>query len=91
MLNVTQTPQFSRDIKKSDKKHRDIATLKEIIEKLVKREPIPERHKDHPLKGNYFGYRELHITWKPDFLLIYKINEDELILQRLGSHDELFI
>ncbi|MDR2583029.1 MAG: type II toxin-antitoxin system YafQ family toxin [Fibromonadaceae bacterium] len=76
MLNVTQTPQFSRDIKKSDKKHRDIATLKEI---------------DHPLKGNYSGYRELHITWKPDFLLLYKINEDELILQRLGSHDELFI
>jgi len=34
---------------------------------------------------------QLHITWKPDFLLLYKINKDELILQRLGSHDELFI
>jgi len=91
MLNVIQTPQFSRDVKKSNKKHRDIEALKEIIEKLVKKEPIPEKHKDHPLKGNFSGYRELHITWKPDFLLLYKINEDELILQRLGSHDELFV
>jgi hypothetical protein len=30
----------------------------------------------------------LHVTWKPDFLLLYKIHENELILQRVGSHDE---
>ncbi|MCL2101351.1 MAG: type II toxin-antitoxin system YafQ family toxin [Fibromonadales bacterium] len=57
---------------------------------MVKQEPIPEKHKDHALFGNYSGYRELHITWKPDFLLLYKIYEKELILQRVGSHDELF-
>jgi len=51
--------------------------LKKIIEKLVKQEPISEKHKDHALVGNYSGYRELHITWKPDFLLLYKINGDE--------------
>jgi mRNA interferase YafQ len=90
MLNIVQTPQFLKDVKKASKKHRDIATLKEIIEKLFIQEPISEKHKDHALVGNYTGYRELHITWKPDFLLLYKINENELILQRVGSHDELF-
>jgi mRNA interferase YafQ len=90
MLNISQTPQFLKDIKKANEKHRDIATLKEIIEKLAKREAIPKKHKDHALSGNYSGYRELHITWKPDFLLLYMIHENELILQRVGSHDELF-
>jgi mRNA interferase YafQ len=90
MLNPNQTPQFLKDVKKAIKKHRDIDALKEITEKLVKQEPIPEKHKDHALTGNYSGYRELHITWKPDFLLLYKIHENELILQRVGSHDELF-
>jgi mRNA interferase YafQ len=91
MLNAVQTPQFLKDVKNSNKKHRDIATLKEIIEKLARQEPIPSKHKDHALIGNYSGCRELHITWKPDFLLLYKIDGSELILQRLGSHDELFV
>jgi mRNA interferase YafQ len=90
MLNISQTPQFLKDIKKANERHRDIAMLKEIIEKLAKREAIPRKHKDHALSGNYSGYRELHVTWKPDFLLLYKIHENELILQRIGSHDELF-
>jgi len=90
MLNIAQTPQFLKDVKKANKKHRNIAALKEIIEKLSKQEVIPEKYKDHALSGNYSGYRELHVTWKPDFLLLYKIWEVELILQRVGSHDELF-
>lgn len=90
MLEPVQTPQFLRDVKNANKKHRDIKTLKEIIEKLVKQEKISDKHKDHALIGDYAGYRELHVTWKPDFLLLYKIYGNELILQRLGSHDELF-
>jgi mRNA interferase YafQ len=90
MLESVQTPQFLRDIKNANKKHKDIATLKELIEKIVRLEKIPEKYKDHALSGDLQGFRELHITWKPDFLLIYKIYNNELILQRLGSHDELF-
>ena len=40
MLNIVQTPQFLKDVKKASKKHRDIATLKEIIEKLFIQEPM---------------------------------------------------
>jgi mRNA interferase YafQ len=45
---------------------------------------------DHPLSGDYIGVRECHI--KPDVLLIYWIDEKNktLVLERIGSHSELF-
>ena len=48
------------------------------------------KNKDHKLVNNYDGVRECHIT--PDWLLIYEIVEDKLILILLasGSHSELF-
>jgi mRNA interferase YafQ len=50
---------------------------------------LPERYGDHPLTGNWVGFRECHI--KPDLLLIYeKTTANKLILARLGSHSELF-
>ena len=57
---------------------------------LSTRQAIPPKYLDHPLKGEYKGYRELHIT--PDWLLIYKIKDKELILEltRTGTHSDLF-
>ena len=48
------------------------------------------RYRDHALKGEWNEYRELHVSG--DWLLIYRINKDELrlVLTRTGSHDELF-
>jgi mRNA interferase YafQ len=46
------------------------------------------RNHDHALSGNLSGYRELHI--EPDVLLIYKLTDSEIILVKIGSHDELF-
>ena len=61
-----------------------------IIEKLANNEPLEPKHKDHALKGEYIGYRECRI--EPDLLLIYKKQEDILVLVcfRLGSHSGLF-
>ena len=69
------------------------ATLKEflaVIELLANGQTLPEKYKDHLLKGNWKGYRECHI--KPDLLLIYKLENDKitLTLVRAGSHSELF-
>ena len=52
-------------------------------------EPLPARMRDHPLKGNRRGLRECHIS--PDWLLVYKIENDVLVLTllRTGSHAEL--
>lgn len=45
-------------------------------------------YQDHPLRGVWRGHRELHIG--PDWLLIYKIVDDELRLVRTGRHVDLF-
>lgn len=57
---------------------------------LLHARPIPEQYKDHPLTGNWHGFRDCHI--KPDLVLIYEfVGEHDLILHRLGSHSELSI
>jgi addiction module toxin, RelE/StbE family len=64
--------------------------LRAVIEILAKGEPLPEKHKDHPLVSNWSGYRECHI--QSDWLLIYKYKDDELILSltATGTHSDLF-
>ena len=52
--------------------------------------PLPERYHDHALVGTYADFRECHI--KPDWLLVYSKDEEELelFLFRTGTHSDLF-
>lgn len=61
-----------------------------VVDKLANGIILEERYRDHNLSGNYEGLRECHIN--PDWLLIYEIRDDELILvlNRTGSHSDLF-
>lgn len=83
---IERTPTFKKDFKLDQKQGLDLNKLKEIIILLANGEPLPPKNKDHQLKGNYKGHRECHI--EPDWLLIYKIQDDMLILTlvRTGSH-----
>ena len=65
-----------------------MAKLRELLGLLLAGEALPERYKDHPLKGAWQGYRDAHID--PDWLLIYRIAGDELHLVRIGTHADLF-
>ncbi len=87
---IERTPQFKKDYKLAEKQGLDLNKLKEVITLLANGEPLPPKNKDHQLKGNYKGHRECHI--EPDWLLIYKIQDDMLILTlvRTGSHSKLF-
>ncbi|MBV9430964.1 MAG: type II toxin-antitoxin system YafQ family toxin [Hyphomicrobiales bacterium] len=59
-----------------------------VLGTLVAYSPLPEKHRDHPLSGNWSGFRDCHV--KPDLILVYeKPNADTLRLVRLGSHGEL--
>ena len=60
------------------------------IEKLANEEVLPAKYRNHQLIGNYVGYMECHI--RPDWLLIYKIENNKLILtlSRTGTHSDLF-
>lgn len=86
-LKIKYTNQFKKDYKKV-KSFEDNYLLFEIITKLKEQQKLVDKYKDHKLLGEYEGRRECHI--KPDWLLIYKVDEKYLILERIGSHSELF-
>ncbi|MBN2259819.1 MAG: type II toxin-antitoxin system YafQ family toxin [Clostridiales bacterium] len=87
---ILRTTQFKKDYKMSKKRGKDIESLLKIIEILANGKALPEKFKDYQLAGGYIGYHECHI--QPDWLLIYKITESELVLTltRTGSHSDLF-
>ena len=83
---------FKKSYKKVKKQGKDISKLKIIISKIANKELLEEKHHDHLLNDSkkYKGCRECHI--EPDWLLIYKIINNELILVLVetGSHSDLF-
>lgn len=89
---IKRTSAFKRDFKKYKNKHYDMFKLKQVIQLIIDRETeiLRVQYKDHLLKGQWRGYLELHI--ENDWLLIYKIDNNNLILTlfRTGSHDDLF-
>lgn len=85
---VRQSTQFKRDIKRLTRQGAELAKLESVVIRLVAELPLEERHHDHALTGNWRGYRDCHI--EPDWLLIYRLVDDELQLTRTGSHAELF-
>ena len=88
--NVRHTSTFKRDYKLMLKRHLPIEKLQTIVEKLRNGEELPPANRDHALTGNWTNHRECHIA--PDWLLIYQIHKDILILEltRTGSHSDLF-
>lgn len=90
MLKLVTTSKFRKDYKLVKKRGYPIKVLEEVLEKLLAGEPLDEKYRDHALVGNYIGFRECHI--QPDWLLIYSIENDKLILtaSRIGTHADLF-
>ena len=88
MKAIFQTSQFKKDIKRIKKRGKDLSKLKEIVSAVANHEGLEERHRDHALSGNWSGSRDCHI--EPDWLLIYRVEEEFLYLERTGSHSDLF-
>lgn len=87
---VRATSRFKKSVKRLTKHRKDSQKLKDVVEILAKGESLADSYKDHPLVGKWIGHRELHI--ESDWLLIYKIEENILILELVdtGSHADLF-
>ena len=90
MLKLQVTTQFKKDYKKCEKRGLDMKLLQDVLGMLLNEQPLPDKHHDHALTGNYSCFRECHIM--PDWLLIYMIQKDVLILtaSRTGTHSDLF-
>ena len=86
---LKMTTVFRRQFKAMKKRGLKTELLNEIVKKLQCGEPLLPKNRDHALTGNWIGHRECHIT--PDWLLVYRIIEDELILSlvRTGTHSDL--
>lgn len=78
-------------MKRIKKRGYDIKKLEKVVETLRKGQKLSEKYRDHELIGNYKGYRDCHI--ESDWLLIYKIENDLLILTLVdtGTHSDFNI
>lgn len=88
MLAPVRSGQFKRDVKRLEKRGKDMSKLRALLLLLIAGKPLPPTYLDHPLKGDWKGYRDAHI--EPDWLLIYRTTGDELYLARTGTHADLF-
>jgi mRNA interferase YafQ len=88
MRTPVYTRQFQRDIKKAEKRGKNLEKLKIIVRVLIEGRRLDRLHRDHQLVGSYAGRRECHI--EADWLLIYKIEKGWIIFERTGSHSDLF-
>ena len=90
MLNIVLSNRFKKDLKTISKRNYNLDLLDEVVSTLAEQKPLPEKNKDHPLTGDYSGFRECRI--QPDWLLVYRVENDDLILflSRTGTHSDLF-
>ena len=87
-MNLVYITQFKKDFKKITKQCKDLSKLEIVINALLNNQPLETKYQDHSLSGKWKNHRDCHIG--PDWLLIYRITSDSLILERTGSHSDLF-
>ena len=90
MLTIKYHTAFKKDYKRIKKRGYDTRLLEKVIDLLAQGKELPAQYRDHPLVNTHKGCRECHIA--PDWLLVYEINDGELILclTRTGTHSDLF-
>lgn len=88
MLVPVRSSRFKRDVKRMERRGKDLAKLKSVLSLLIEEEPLPASYRDHALRDEWNGFRDLHI--KPDWLVLYRIQDGELQLARTGSHSDIF-
>lgn len=85
---LERTKSFLKDLSKTKFSNEHYSKYVVHLGKLLSNETLPPEALDHPLKGDYAGYREFHVSG--DLLVIYKVTEDTLYLVRIGTHSQLF-
>lgn len=95
MRALARSNAFKKSYKHILKRGKDGKKLEKLIALLAEVEimpngspALPQHYRNHRLTGQYKGFWECHI--EPDWLLIYSITEDCLLLQDTGSHSDLF-
>lgn len=89
---IVITSAFKKELKIIKKRSKNLEKLKKIVDVIASGEKLEEKYKDHQLVNStkFKDCRECHI--EPDWLLVYRISNNELILVLVetGSHSDLF-
>lgn len=88
MKSIRREGRFRKDLKRVTKRGYDLLRLYTILQMLADDEPLPTAARLHRLTGIWEGYWECHV--RPNWLLIYRVTETEVILARTGTHPDLF-
>lgn len=88
MLDIRYSTRFKKDMKLCNKRNYNLKLMQEVIDTLRIPASLPDKNRNHALIGQYAEYKECHIL--PDWLLIYRISDNELLLYRTGTHAKLF-
>ena len=90
MYKVSTTNKFEKDLLRCKKRNCNMSLLSEAVSILAKCGTLPTKYKPHKLSGKYAGCWECHI--KPDWLLVWLQNDEELTLlfTNTGAHSDLF-
>lgn len=88
MYKLKYSTKLKKDLKVCQKRHYDFTLFEAVVNKLRIPEPLELKNRNHSLSGDYVGFQECHIA--PDWLLIYRYDNEYLELARTGTHSDLF-
>lgn len=88
MLRLITQNKFEKDLAKAVKQGKDLKKLDAIVALLREQKPLPQKNRNHKLKGQFKDLWECHIA--PDWLLVYEKTSTTITLIRMASHSELF-
>jgi mRNA interferase YafQ len=88
MRRVVQRRQFRNDLKRQKRRGKDIEDLIVVVELLAETGALPVEYRPHRLSGEWADVWECHI--EPDWLLVYQVTRNEVLLFRTGTHSDLF-
>jgi mRNA interferase YafQ len=88
MFQAVYLNRFEKDLKRMQKRGKDMNKFKTVVLKLLAAEVLEQRYRDHLLIGNFANRRECHL--EPDWLLIYRFEGEKVIFERTGTHTDLF-
>jgi mRNA interferase YafQ len=88
MLIPDYTTKFKKDLSQAQKRKLNISLLRGVISDLIEEKKLSKKYQDHPLSGNYKGFRDCHI--EPDWILIYKTRKGIIVFARTGTHSDLY-
>ena len=87
-MNIVFTNHFKKQYQLQIKRGKKPEKMSEVIKIFINNETFPAKYKDHLMKGNKIGLRNLHV--EPDWILLYKIEEHDVIFMETGTHSDLF-